>query len=132
MNQFLQAPEYTIRAISNFFANSLRYSQLKVHHRVVDTGGKKKWKKSSVREVLINFLTPWRLSTASVLAWVLILRGILYINLAKSTSLLFHAIHSLFYWRNVQKTITRLLFFKILTKKSSKQENSSLFMISIL
>jgi hypothetical protein len=30
---FLQAPDYTIRAVSNFFANSQRYSQLKVHHR---------------------------------------------------------------------------------------------------
>ncbi len=29
---FPQAPEYTIRAISNFFGNSRRYSQLKVHH----------------------------------------------------------------------------------------------------
>ncbi len=30
---FPQAPEYTIRAVSNFFENSRRYSQLKVHHR---------------------------------------------------------------------------------------------------
>ncbi len=30
---FPQAPEYTIRAVSNFFENSLRYSQLKVDHR---------------------------------------------------------------------------------------------------
>ncbi len=29
---FPQAPEYTIRAVSNFFENSRRYSQLKVHH----------------------------------------------------------------------------------------------------
>jgi hypothetical protein len=29
MNQFL--PEYTIRVVSNFFENSRRYSQLKVH-----------------------------------------------------------------------------------------------------
>ncbi len=33
MNQFPQAPEYTIRAILNFFKNSRRYSQLKVDHR---------------------------------------------------------------------------------------------------
>ncbi len=33
MNQFLQAPEYTIRAVSNFFENSHRCSQLKVDHR---------------------------------------------------------------------------------------------------
>ncbi len=33
MNQFPQAPEYTIRAVSNFFENSRRYSQLKVDHR---------------------------------------------------------------------------------------------------
>jgi hypothetical protein len=33
MNQFPQVPEYTIRAVSNFFENSWRYSQLKVHHR---------------------------------------------------------------------------------------------------
>ncbi len=30
---FSQAPEYTIRAVSNFFENSRRYSQLKVCHR---------------------------------------------------------------------------------------------------
>ncbi len=30
---FPQAPEYTIRDVSNFFENSRRYSQLKVHHR---------------------------------------------------------------------------------------------------
>ncbi len=30
---FPKAPEYTIRAVSNFFENSRRYSQLKVHHR---------------------------------------------------------------------------------------------------
>ncbi len=30
---FPQAPEYTIRVVSNFFKNSQRYSQLKVHHR---------------------------------------------------------------------------------------------------
>ena len=29
---FPQAPEYTNRAVSNFFENSRRYSQLKVHH----------------------------------------------------------------------------------------------------
>jgi hypothetical protein len=33
MNQFLPNPEYTIRAVSNFFKNSKRYLQLKVHHR---------------------------------------------------------------------------------------------------
>ncbi len=30
---FPQALEYTIKAVSNFFENSRRYSQLKVHHR---------------------------------------------------------------------------------------------------
>ncbi len=30
---FPQAPEYTIRAVSNFFENLRRYSQLKVDHR---------------------------------------------------------------------------------------------------
>jgi hypothetical protein len=47
-----QAPDNNIRIISNFFENSRRYSQVKVHHRcqrhrwwwwctgVVDTGGK--------------------------------------------------------------------------------------------
>ncbi len=30
---FPQAPEYTFRAVSNFFENLRRYSQLKVHHR---------------------------------------------------------------------------------------------------
>ncbi len=33
LNQFPQAPEYTIRTISNFVKNFRRYSQLKVHHR---------------------------------------------------------------------------------------------------
>ncbi len=32
-NSFLQAPEYPIRAFSNFFENSRRYSWLYVHHR---------------------------------------------------------------------------------------------------
>ncbi len=32
VNQFPQAPEYTIGAVSNFFENSRRYSQLKVDH----------------------------------------------------------------------------------------------------
>ncbi len=32
-SSFPQAPEYTIRAFSNFFKNSRRYSQLKVDHR---------------------------------------------------------------------------------------------------
>jgi hypothetical protein len=35
MNQFPQAPEYSIETDSNFFKNSRRYSQVKVH-----TGGK--------------------------------------------------------------------------------------------
>jgi hypothetical protein len=30
---FPQAPQYTIRAVSNFIENSLRYSQLKVCHQ---------------------------------------------------------------------------------------------------
>jgi hypothetical protein len=30
---FPQAPEYTIRAVSNFFEHSLRYLQHKVHHQ---------------------------------------------------------------------------------------------------
>ncbi len=48
---FPQDPEYTIRAVSNYFEKSRRYSQIKVHHPcrfpfatgVIDTGGK--WKK---------------------------------------------------------------------------------------
>ncbi len=42
-----------------------------------------------------------------------------------------YAIHSLFDWRNVQKTIL-YSGFKNPYKKSSKQENESLFMNSIL
>jgi len=34
------APEYPIRTFLNFFENLRRYSRLKMHHRVVDTGGK--------------------------------------------------------------------------------------------
>jgi hypothetical protein len=30
---FPQGPEYTISAVSNFFENTWRYLQLKVHHR---------------------------------------------------------------------------------------------------
>ncbi len=33
MNQFPPAPEYPIRTVLNFFENSRRYSQVKVHHR---------------------------------------------------------------------------------------------------
>jgi hypothetical protein len=33
MNQFPQAPQYPIRAISNFFKNSWKYSELNVHCR---------------------------------------------------------------------------------------------------
>ncbi len=36
---FPQAPQNNIRVTSNFFENSLRYSQVKVHHRYHDTGG---------------------------------------------------------------------------------------------
>ncbi len=32
MNQFPPAPEYSVRTVSNFFENSRRYSQVKVHH----------------------------------------------------------------------------------------------------
>ncbi len=32
-NQFPPAPEYTVKTVSNFFENSLRYSQVKVHHQ---------------------------------------------------------------------------------------------------
>ncbi len=49
---FPQASDYAIRAVSNFFENSRRYSQLKVCHRCqMDTGGK--WKKPSSRKILI-------------------------------------------------------------------------------
>jgi hypothetical protein len=53
------------------------------------------------------------------------------ISLKKDSSLLLRAIHSPFYWRIFKKTI---LFsgFKNPYKKSAKQENSSLFMKSIL
>ncbi len=53
------------------------------------------------------------------------------ISSTKDSSLLLHAIHSPLYWRILKKTI---LFsgFKNYTKKSAKQENSSLFMNSIL
>ncbi len=44
------------------------------------------------------------------------------INFTKDSSILLHAIHSPFYWRNLKKTI---LFsgFKNPNKKSAKQEN---------
>jgi hypothetical protein len=55
---FPQAPEYTIRAVSNFFENSRRYSQLKVCHRC-------RWHRWQVQKIFnhksINYLvwTPW-------------------------------------------------------------------------
>jgi hypothetical protein len=51
MNKFLQAAVYPIRRVSNVSKNSQRYLQLKLHHRCVDNSGK--WKKSSLRNVLI-------------------------------------------------------------------------------
>ncbi len=50
MNRFPQAPENTIRAVSYFFENSRRYSQLKVDHQ--------RWqmKKSSIRKILLILL----------------------------------------------------------------------------
>jgi hypothetical protein len=49
------------------------------------------------------------------------------ISFTKDSNLLFHAIRSPFYWRILWKT---KLFsgLEILSKKSPKQENSSLFM----
>ncbi len=49
---FPQAPEYTIRAVLNFFENSRRCLQLKVHHRCCSGG---KWKKSSILWLKIFF-----------------------------------------------------------------------------
>ncbi len=37
---FPQAPDNNFKIISNFFENSRRYSQVNVHHRVYDIGGK--------------------------------------------------------------------------------------------
>ncbi len=53
------------------------------------------------------------------------------INFTKDSSIFLHAIHSPFYWRTLKKTI---LFsgFKNNYKKAAKQENSGLFMNSIL
>ncbi len=53
---FPHAPDYTIRAVSNFFENSPRYSQLKVCHRC-------RWhrwqmEKSSIRKIYDFFWTP--------------------------------------------------------------------------
>ncbi len=52
---FYQAPEYTIRVVSNFFENSRIFAAQGVlpTTSVNDTGGK--WKKSSIRKVLIIF-----------------------------------------------------------------------------
>jgi hypothetical protein len=53
------------------------------------------------------------------------------VNLTKDSSLFLHAIHSLFYWR-IYREPNSTLVFKTHTKKSAKQENSSLFMNKIL
>jgi hypothetical protein len=52
------------------------------------------------------------------------------VNLIEDLSLLRNAIHSPFYWRIKKTYSSRLL--EILTKKSAQQENSCLFMTSIL
>jgi hypothetical protein len=44
-------------------------------------------------------------------------------NLTKDLSILLHAIHSPFYWQILKKTRLFCAFFKILTKKTAKQEN---------
>jgi hypothetical protein len=48
---FPQAPDYTIRVVSNFFENSRRYSQLKMHNRYRWN----RWQKeqSSIRKIFI-------------------------------------------------------------------------------
>jgi hypothetical protein len=51
---FPQAPEYTVRAVPNFFENSWRYSQLNVCHRC--SWHRRQMKKSSIRKLLINFI----------------------------------------------------------------------------
>ncbi len=55
----------------------------------------------------------------------------LHINMTKNSSLLLHPIHIPFYWRILKKTILYSGFINT-PKKSAKQENSSLFMKSIL
>ncbi len=55
----------------------------------------------------------------------------LNINITKYLSLLPNAIHSPFYWRILKKT-KLVLGLKNLLKKFAKQENSSIFMNSIL
>jgi|LakMenEpi03Aug12_release.lakeMendotaPanAssembly.Ray.scaffolds.fasta_scaffold471972_1 hypothetical protein len=49
---FSQAPEYPIRCFSNFFENSRKYLSSTCTTSVTDTGDK--WKKSSIRKVLIG------------------------------------------------------------------------------
>ncbi len=50
------APEYPIRTGSNFFENSQRYSQVKVHH-INDTGGKL-WEQNQATETVKLTLLP--------------------------------------------------------------------------
>ncbi len=52
--------------------------------------------------------------------------GILGHHNKKDSSLLLHAIHSPFYWRILKNPYSSLVF-KILTKTTAKQENSSFF-----
>ena len=56
---FPQAPDYTIRVVSNFFENSQRdIRSSRCTTGVVDTGGK--WKKSSIRKIfIISFGHLW-------------------------------------------------------------------------
>jgi hypothetical protein len=56
---------------------------------------------------------------------------LLDITLTKDSSLLLHATQSPFYWW-ISRTPYSSLVLKIPTKKSAKQENSSLFINSIL
>ncbi len=83
-------------------------------------------RKDAVR-VYCNFFKPTSFKLTEKL-WLHLPRfNFLDINLTKRSRLWLHAIHSPFYWRIVKKTIL-CSGFPNLYKKSTKQENSSIFM----
>ncbi len=56
---FPQAPEYTIRAVSNFFENSRRYSQFNVHYRC-------RWHRWQLKFAAVVIDTNYNLPPASL------------------------------------------------------------------
>jgi hypothetical protein len=68
---FPQAPDYTIRAVSNFFENSRRYSQLQVHHWFMQKKNRSKKSRDTVPLNLSSSIFPSSLFLSGV-CWVML------------------------------------------------------------